>query len=226
MDRYLRRHPDLEAGLSVQDDWPHEPYLLLRVTGDPRRLSPVLRRLARFPYSLRLRHVTHSTRELTRIQDRISDDFDALAADGLYVSAVGVDSGRNDVSVELITARTDAAAAFRARYGPLVRVQVIATSLTSPACADLAGYRPGPQPDTVLVAYQAGGGATFDQAVVTETPEQVTVAIVVQRYNGVTTADSVIREQPITLTAPLGSRAVIDLATGKRLAVWRDPFGP
>src|SRR3954468_15370287 len=33
-DRYLRAHKDVDGGLSVEDDWPHEPYLLLHLTRD------------------------------------------------------------------------------------------------------------------------------------------------------------------------------------------------
>jgi hypothetical protein len=33
-ERYLRAHRDIDGGLSVEDDWPREPYLLLHLKRD------------------------------------------------------------------------------------------------------------------------------------------------------------------------------------------------
>ena len=142
VDRYLRRHPRLSGGVSVEDDWPREPYLLVRVTRDADRYERLLRRLARFPRNLRTKRVARSERSLRRIQDRI--DFRAHEPDGFHVSSVGVAIDRNRVLIRLITRRTDAEAYFRAHYGPSVTTDVIATELTRPACAGLFGYRPAP----------------------------------------------------------------------------------
>lgn len=223
VSRYLRRHSGLSAGLSVEDDWPREPYLLLRLTADPDRYRAALERRAAYPHNLRLKRVAHSTRDLERVQNRISDDSDALERLGLHWTSVGVDMDHNDVLVEVITTRNDAAAVFRRRYGPAVRVKVIARTLTSPECTDVYGYRPGPDPDSLFVSYESGGGARFDHAVVQETADAVTVAIVVQAPNGPRTADSAIASQLITLAGPLGNRKVIDRRTGKPLKVYEGP---
>src|SRR5215207_10614155 len=33
-DRYLRRRPDIDGGISIEDAWPRDPYILVRVTRD------------------------------------------------------------------------------------------------------------------------------------------------------------------------------------------------
>lgn len=213
--RYLRHHPNLSGGVSVEDDWPREPYLLVRVTRDAERMERVLRRRARFPDNLRTKRVAHSYRALRRVQRRI--DFDAHEADGFHVSTTGVDIDRNRVVIELITKRGDGEAYFRAHYGPAVTTKVIATELTSPACAGLFAYRPRPDGRSITVIYEAGGGATFDRFELAEFPDRVEVAVIVQQSNGPITLESRQAEQVIPLAAPLGSRKVIDIVTSKRL---------
>jgi hypothetical protein len=221
--RYLRRHPGLSAGVSIEDDWPRDAYLLLRLTQDPERFRAALEARALFPNRLRLKQVAHSTRDLRRVQDRVSDDFKALDAEGLHVSTVSVDMDRNDVEVELITARPDAAAVFRRRYGPDVRVVVIARRVASPKCGTLYGYALGPDPSSLSISYETGGGQQFDHAVVQESPDAVRVAIIVQSPNGVHTLESEVAQQIVTLAAPLGDRPVIDLRTGQPLQVSTGP---
>lgn len=216
VDRLLRRHPHLSGGVSVEDDWPRGPYLLVRVTRDAVRYERVLRRLARFPRNLRTMKVARSYRSLRRLQHRI--DFRAHEPDGFHVSAAGVDVYRNRVRIEVITRRTDAEAYFRARYGPGVTTDVIATELTSPACAGLFDYRPAPDGRSITVGYEAGGGARFDRFELVEHADRVEIAIVVQRSNGPVTSDSRRAEATVPLSAPLGSRHVVDAVTGRRLA--------
>jgi hypothetical protein len=215
--RYLRRHPGLSAGVSIEDGWPRDAYLLLRLTEDPERYRAALEARALFPNRLRLKQVAHSTRDLRRIQDRISDDFEALDDEGLHPVDVGVDMDRNVVAVEVITARRDAAAVFRRRYGPTVRVRVLARRLTSPRCGTIYGYALGSDPASLTLSLETGGGQTFDHAVVQEGPDAVRVALIVQSPNGIQTLESHVVREVVTLAAPLGDRPVIDLRTGKPL---------
>jgi hypothetical protein len=223
VDRYLRRHPHLSGGVSVEDDWPREPYLLVRVTRRPDHYERVFRRRALFPRNLRVRRVARGYLALRRLQDRV--DFAAHETDGFHVVGTGVDIDRNQVVIELITRRRDAEAYFRARYGAGVTTDVIATELTSPACADLFAYRPAPDGTSLTVIYESGGGATFDHLEVVEYPDRVELAVVVQLPNGPITAESRRAEQIVALAAPLGSRTVIDTVTGKPLST-QDPPDP
>ena len=219
VDRYLRRRPGLSGGVSVEDDWPREPYLLVRVTRDAERYERVLRRLARFPRNLRTKRVDRSYRSLRRLQGRI--DWDAHAADGFHVTTTGIRVSRNQVVIGVITKRADAEPYFRARYGDGVTTEVLATELTSPSCADLFGYRPAPDGMSIVIGYEAGGGAQFDHFELVEHPDRIEVAVVVQISNGPITADSRRAEAIVPLAAPLGTRRIVDTTTGKRLPVER-----
>ena len=131
----MRRHRDVDGGISLEDGWPRDPYILVRVTRDRLTHQRALRRLVRYPRLLRTREVPLSERDLDRLQDRI--DWRGAARDGIYVSSSGPDIDASTVELEVITERTDAAQYFRARYGPRIRVQVIAKTLYSPRCTDL-----------------------------------------------------------------------------------------
>ena len=220
--RYMRRHPGLSGGVSVEDNWPREPYLLLRVTAAAERTERILRRRARFPDNLRTKRVRFSLGELQRVQDQI--DWEAAARDGVYVSSTWPDIDRNAVGVEVITARPDATAYLRVRYGPAITVKVMATTLTSPACARLLAYRPGADGASITVSYESAA-ASFDHAELVEHPDRVEVAIVVQAENGALVGSSRPAAHQLALTAPLGSRPVIDANTGKRLRIG-DPLAP
>jgi hypothetical protein len=115
----------------------------------------------------------------------------------------------------VITERTDAAAYFRERYGPRISVRVIATALTSPGCAGLWDAAAGPGPNEVTIGWEGGGGATFDHAQVAEYADRVVIGVVAQRPNGVRTADLRREQATVTLSSPLGGRAVIDATTGR-----------
>ena len=221
--RYLRRHRDLSGGISIEDDWPREPYILVRLTRDRKRHAIALRRLARFPDNLRTRSVALSYRQLRMLQDQIS--FEAHRADGFHVMGTAPEIDRNDVLIELITARTDHRAYFAERYGPHVRTEVIARTLTSPGCGDLFGWLPGPVPTQIVLVFEAGGGTVADHAEVVEHADRVEVALVVQEPNGFTTAESRAAHFTVTLAAPLGDRPIVDVQTGKRLGRY-DPLAP
>src|SRR4051812_12023217 len=72
--RYLRSLGDDYAGYRLKDAWPHPAYLLLHFTRDPRGHLAALKRIARFPRTLRADRVRYTLRTLRRLQDRISDD--------------------------------------------------------------------------------------------------------------------------------------------------------
>jgi hypothetical protein len=211
--RYLRRRADLSGGVSIEDGWPKGPYLLVRLTRDRVRHTRMLKRLARFPRNLRTTKVDLSERQLSRIQDRI--DFDAHSADGFHVSSTGVDIDLGKVAIELITRRTDHLEYFRARHGPHVVTSVIATEPTSPDCRRIFRYRLAPDGLSLRIAYEAGGGATFDRVELVESDARVEIGVVVQQPNGAVRADSRIAEHTVTLSRPLGTRRVVDATTGR-----------
>jgi hypothetical protein len=213
--RYLRRRPNLSGGISVQDDWPREPYLLLRLTSNPKLHERRLERLARFPDNLRTRKVAHSERELRRIQNRIS--FRAHRRDGFQVVSTGVDIDRNRVEIELITKRTDHARYFKRRYGPLVITRVIAAEPAFLDCAEAGTYEVAPDGRGLVVHWTRSGSVRLDHVELVERADRVEVGVVERVPHGAITGDAVGDQAPVSLAAPLGDRMVIDAATGRRL---------
>ena len=122
-ERYLKAHAGVDGGLSVEDDWPREPYLLARFTRDVSRHLAALKQRSPMPDNLRAKRVTYSQQALSRAQDRVGRDDDALEAAGFHVQSTGHDISRNVVVVDLATRRTDAQAYFAQRYGRRVKAR-------------------------------------------------------------------------------------------------------
>jgi hypothetical protein len=216
LDRYLAEHPHLDGGTSLEGHWPQKPYLILRVTEDPAEHEERIKALARFPDQLEIVRVAHSMRDLEAIAERISGDDDTLEREGFTVAIVGADVGENAVVVELITARTDADAVFRERYGP-VTIEVIATETHSLVPAALTDYRVSGR--ELIVQYEKSGELV--RVDLAEHNDRVEVAVIVRCWNGPTAAVLVHASVSAELRGPLGDRAVIDTAAGGRLRAWR-----
>ena len=214
--RYLRKRRDLSGGISVEDDWPRGPYLLVRVTRDAAAHAANLRRLARFPRNLRVVQVRWSERQLRRVANRIDPDLKELEAAGFELSSWGPDISTNTVEVELITKRTDHTEYFAARYGP-VTTTVIATEPTRLECAEASAYRISDTGRSLVLGWGASGDAEPSHIELTEHADRVEVGIVQRLPSGGQTDDFVGYQLRVALSAPLGERAVIDAATGLRL---------
>lgn len=212
-ERYLRRRPSLDGGISIEDAWPRDPYLLVRLTRDRARHTRALRRISSQPRRLRTKRVALSERALGRLQDRIA--FRDAERDGFFIATTAPNIDTTTVDVEVITKRADATEYFRARYGPHVRAKVIATELYHLACTSIYDYRTGPDPAQLTIGWEAGGGARFDHVQVAESEDRVVLGVVVQAPNGPRTAELRREEAAVTLSRPLGDRAVVDATTGK-----------
>ena len=209
-NRYLTRRPDLDGGTSIEDAFPRDPYLLVRLTRDRARHTRALRRLVRFPRLLRTKTVTLSFRDMDRLAARISRA--GADRDGIRVAYAEPDIRTNTVEVFAITKRTDAARYFRARYGPRVRTRVIATELYTPRCRDVIDHVPDGM--RLTVGWQAGGDVKLDHLEVAEYDDRVEIGVVVQSYNGPQTADWRRVDAVVELSRPLGGREVVDATTG------------
>lgn len=216
-NRYLREHRDVDGGVSVEDDWPREPYLLVRFTRDVRRHLAALKRVAATPDNLRAKRVRYSERSLARLQDRVSDDWKRLDRAGYHMQGVSSDTDSGKVEVELVTKHSNAQAYFSKRYGPRVKVIVTGADETTLECAKAVQYEIAPDGLSLKVVYESGGGAKFERADVAETADGISIGIVERVSTGFRTADLVITSTTVPLVAPLAARPVIDAATGKRL---------
>jgi hypothetical protein len=138
--RYLRAHRDIDGGVSVEDDWPREPYLLLHLKRDVAKHLAAIKKLARFPDNLRAERVKHSDRELEKLADRLWKDSKALEADGFHLTGTG-HAADGYLHVDLITKRTDYKAYFAKRYGDALRIEIEATEPYSYECTGSGSYR-------------------------------------------------------------------------------------
>lgn len=212
VERYLDRRPGLSAGLSIEDDWPEGAYLQVRLTRDRARHTPALKR--RYRYRLRTVLVSYSESELEAVQDRISADDDALAAEGFDVRGSGVDPKSNRVLVQMVSARSDHQQVFAERYGPAV--ETFATpSDTRLDCARLDSYRASG--NSLVLRWTYSSGEALETVELTEHPDRVEVGIVqrVPFFGGPDDAHD--GRTRVQLSAPLGGRRVVDAATGLEL---------
>ncbi len=214
--RYLHRRPDLSGGVSIEEAWPGEPYLLVRLTRDRAVHERILRRLARFPRNLRTVEVRYSERQLNRVANRVGRDWRKLKAEGFDLQGWGADIVANTAEVELITRRTDHAEYFAQRYGP-VTTKVIATEPTRLDCASAGNYGVSGTGRSLVLRWGTGGGAEIETVELAEHADRVEVGIVERVPNGARTLELRFMSRRVALSAPLGDRAVIDAATGLRL---------
>jgi hypothetical protein len=213
IDRYLDRRPDVEGGVSIEDDWPTGPYLLVRVTRDRERHQTALRRI--YPYRLRTATVQYSREELAAVQDRISADDDALEAEGFDVRGLGIDIDRNRVRVDMVSARADHAAYFQARYGPAVTTFATAEP-TRLECAKLQRVRVSSTGRSLRLDFVYSSGDAFERVELVEHDDRVEIGIVLRVDAFFRFSDARPAHTRVPLSRPLGDRRVIDAATGAR----------
>jgi hypothetical protein len=136
-DPYVLEHADEYGGVSIEGAFPARPYIVYRWTRHRARHETALKRLSKHPDRVFTAPAQHSTREVSDLEQRIRDDrfyegpfFDGYGRTGLLVAGVWADD--TAVHIEVITPRTDASDYFSARYGPLVRVQVVGDRFECP----------------------------------------------------------------------------------------------
>jgi hypothetical protein len=213
---YLESRPDLSGGVSIRDDWPREPYILVHLTRDRAAHEANLKALVPFPNNLRTDLMPYSERQLDALADRIGDDADELRKAGFYLQDVYGDGDTGTAHVGLITARSDAEAYFRNRYGP-VTIEIYATELTSLACEDAGDYSISRTGRSVVLHWETGHGTTIERVELVERDDRVELGIVERQPNGNVTAEAIFAKHRVRLSRPLGDRKVIDMADGKRM---------
>ena len=212
--RHLARQPDLDGGTSLEDAWPKQPYLLVRVTRDPAKHLAALKRLVEYPDNLRTIRVRYSEPELRRLGDRIFRDGRELSAAGLHVQGVDVDVDANRTVVELATTRTDAAAYFAQRYGPRVKTVVTATTTTQLECNAGRSFEIAPDGVGLTVSWRTYSDLT-ERLELAEFADRVEIGIVERVPTRMRDGEGTRGHGSVALRAPLGDRAVIDAKSGK-----------
>ena len=214
-NRYLREHREDVGTISVEDDWPREPYLLVRFKRNVSQHLRALKRVARYPDNVRAIPTRFSERDLKRTTDRIWRDAKKLREIGFILVSTGI--GSNRAHVEVITKRSDAVVYFRKHYGPGVKIEIGGTEEYILVCSAAGRYEIAPDGMSLTVHWDSGGSNKLERIEITEFPDRVEVGVVEKTYNGPNTADLRFEQAPAALSAPLGDRAVIDVGTGKRM---------
>jgi hypothetical protein len=212
--RYLRRHERVSAWWDVRDDWPRGAYVAVFIADDPARHRAAIKRLAASPRFTRVVRVRYSDRELERVRDRIDRDEARLRRAGFTAAYSETEAGTDRVDVTVITRRTDAAAYFKRRYGPMVRTIVIARSRSLEGCVDVDRFEIAPDGLTLTLSWSnAGPPERFE---VSERADRVVIGVV-ERVR----VDEGFGEESgsgeVKLGAPLGDRAVYDANDGSRM---------
>jgi hypothetical protein len=137
LEAYTAEHADEYGGSSITGKYAAPLYVVYRWTAHRARHAAALRRFSEYPDRVRTAPARYSVQEVSELEERVRGDwfyegafFDGYGRAGLYVRSVGADE--QAVHIDVITTRTDAAAYFTARYGPIVRVEVVGDRFECP----------------------------------------------------------------------------------------------
>jgi hypothetical protein len=175
--RYLHRHADVDGGVSIEDDWPREPYILVRFTRDVATHLAALKHVARFPENLRAKRIRYSERDRDRVDRRIEADHRALLRAGFFVVST-LPEGALRIEIAVVTRRRDYQAFFAARYGPMVKVRFAGTHRTLLKCARAETYTVSPDGLTLTAHWGASGSATPERIEPAESADRVELGVV------------------------------------------------
>jgi hypothetical protein len=213
---YLLAHAlRLYGGVSTEGRFPGRPFLAARLTRPRASVRHALAAL--LPVRVRVVRVRRTLHALGRVRTRVEGDTAVLAAAGIRFTGDGLDVRRNQIVVEVITARSDVRAFFARRYGDAVLLRVIATRPTRLACVPVGAYTPAPDGRSLLVRWTSGSAAKFVRMFVAETTTTVRVGAIERVPNGPVEEAGAERTATVALAAPLGPRTVLDAETGRRL---------
>lgn len=209
LDAYLRRQQASFGGVSIEDDYPRGPYMLVHFTRDLTRHRRAISR--RFAQRFVIRRVPYSERELRRVQYAI--DREVLDREGINFLGSSLEPGY--VRLEVTTARPDVLDVVRGLYGPAVSVDVVAATPTYFACASPKSYTVGEDGRTMQVTYVDSGSVRPRYVEVVESATEVRVGVVSEVPHGFVTADAVTYTLSVTLSEPLGHRVVRSIRSGR-----------
>ena len=146
VEHYLLAHREEFAGEFLPGRFPQEPRIVYRFTRNAARHAAAIKRLVKHPAAVRTETVTYTLRQLDALADQIRRDadlqggfFDGYGRAGFFFKGTEVPISEGVVRVHVVTTRTDAALYFAARYGPLVRADVVGDRYE---CADSLFFSP------------------------------------------------------------------------------------
>jgi hypothetical protein len=209
LDEYLEGQPDTYSGLSIEDDYPNSPYLLIRFTGDLERHRQAIAGLYRLRFIVRQSDFTG--RELERVYEAIEPG--ALRREGIQAVSWGIEGDR--VRLDVTTPRPDAKEVVARLYGPAVAVTVLGPTRTFLACNSPETYRLGGDGRTLTLTFFHSGSIDPRRVELVERAGEVRVGVVIEVPHGPITADRVTYRLRVRLSRPLGRRVVRSIVTGR-----------
>jgi hypothetical protein len=213
---YVADHAsDVDGGTSIEDS-PGRPYVLVRVTRDAARHEAELKRRFPYPDNLSVTTVPYTEASLSALVDRVVRDRRTFERDGFHFVGGGPDIRANRAEIDVITRRRDAREYFERRYGPAVRVRVVARELTRLECTSPDSYKPSSDGRTLRI-YWITGPVRLVEVRVRRTVREVRIGIVERWPNGGVRAIGVSRKALVHLRRPVGSSRVVGATTGLRI---------
>jgi hypothetical protein len=209
---YIAEHRDVYGGTAIRDRFPRTPQLVVYVTRDTAKHERALERLVRFPRYFATAQVKYTYSHLARIARRIERDDKELLQAGIDIGHAFVDAGANRVRVTLATARTDYAEYLAAHY-PLVVTELRASQIRELVCVEAGFFELGPDDRTLTVSWIPQDSYAKQETIeVTEFDDRVELGVVESQPTVVDTDGAGPSEfkRKVTLSRPLGARAVVD----------------
>lgn len=216
---YLATVPGLSGGLSIEDDAPRHPFVLLRITrplsaAEARHLSSRARRY-------RLRQVRYSERHLATVSAQISDVIDSPGSQ-LQMRTLGVDIDHNAVELEYYSPTATDADALKRRFGSALISKRL--PIATPVCVALTSYQASADGRTLTLLWRSKPDLLIGDPVVEAHAHGSRVVVDVVDYLDARMdpatfddARTAPREATVRLPEPLGARRVVAARDGKTL---------
>lgn len=164
--------------------------------------------------------------ELQRIERQIWDDQHALERLGIYVRVTDVEPDGDVVQVDVITRRRDVKQVMADRYGPRLRVKVIANRVSQLTRTRWDSWAPRPGGRALRIWWETNSVYKLDHVRVREGRRRIVVTVIERAPNGPVTAAAKFVNHLVHLRRPVRGRTVIDGATGRKRPLGAGPGGP
>lgn len=192
---------------------------MIGFVGDVERHAAELRSRVKHPEVLDFFEARFSEQELESALDAAADDgFErTIEEDGFLVDSGYIDIEANTAVVTIWAPDGQAAAAkVRSLYGPAIRVDIAGPNPREPRPHEIDSYELVDD-STLRVHFRDWGRSEVGSLTAREADEVVTLDLVVDVWLGATRAIHAEHTADVELSAPLGSRVVIDGSTGERI---------
>jgi hypothetical protein len=167
---------------------------------------------------------TAADRELGQIERQLWHDEGALHRLGIYLRMTNV--ARDAVEADVITRRGDVREVMSDRYGPKVRVKVIANRVSQLGRTPWDSWAPRRNGREIRIWWVTNSVYDLDHVRVREGRRRVVITVIERKPNGWVTEAAKEVDYLVHLRRPVWRMAVIDGATGRKRPLAPGPGGP